>query len=81
MAAVMGFAGVRAAGDVLRLCPNLPGNWEMLSFSLNWRGQIYDIDISRESVRIFSAEENEAAGLFEVHGVLKEVKAGHEIVL
>jgi len=81
MAAVMGFAGVRASGDVLRLCPNLPDNWEMLSFRLNWRGQIYDIDISREAVRIFSAEENEKVGLFEVHGVLKEVKAGHEIVL
>ncbi len=35
---VMGFAGIRICDDGIFVGPNLPGNFEQLSFSLLWRG-------------------------------------------
>lgn len=37
-AAVMGFGGVRAEGDTLRIDPRLPGEWGRLRFVVRWRG-------------------------------------------
>jgi trehalose/maltose hydrolase-like predicted phosphorylase len=34
----MGFAGIRICDDGIFVGPNLPGNFEQLSFSLLWRG-------------------------------------------
>jgi trehalose/maltose hydrolase-like predicted phosphorylase len=51
-AAVIGFCGIRAEGDALRVDPRLPGSWERLAFPLCWRGTYLDIDVGPDSLRI-----------------------------
>ncbi len=51
-AAVFGFGGVRADGDVLRIDPVLPPSWERLSFPLHWRGIRVRVDLDREALTV-----------------------------
>jgi kojibiose phosphorylase len=37
-AAVLGFGGVRADGDAVRIDPRVPDDWAGLAFSVHWRG-------------------------------------------
>lgn len=81
MSVVMGFAGVCPTEGTLKLSPKLPTAWKLLSFRLNWKKQIYNIEISKEMVKIHSAKENKKEGLFEVNGELSEVKAGQDLIV
>jgi len=49
-AAVLGFGGVSADGDVVRIDPRLPSEWDSLAFSVRWRGT--GIDVTAETDRI-----------------------------
>jgi kojibiose phosphorylase len=51
-AAVVGFGGVRADGDTLRLDPRLAPSWDRLSFPLRWRGGRVSVDIAPGAVTV-----------------------------
>jgi maltose phosphorylase len=47
MSIVLGFGGLKVNNGMLRFNTNLPRKWEYLSFSINFRGRILTIGISR----------------------------------
>ena len=46
-ALAFGFAGVRPSGDVLRVDPRLPGEWQALRAELRFRGSRVIVRIER----------------------------------
>jgi maltose phosphorylase len=52
MSIVLGFGGLRVKDGMLRFNTNLPGNWDYLSFSINFRGRILNVGISREETKV-----------------------------
>lgn len=65
-AVVFGFAGVRLtdAGPVV-VTPHLPPNWTRLKFSLHWRNQRYEFDLSSTEVNVMKTENRlEEMGLY-----------------
>jgi trehalose/maltose hydrolase-like predicted phosphorylase len=51
-AAVMGFGGVRAESDAVRIDPRLPAVWAGLNFSVRWRGVRISVDVRRERLAL-----------------------------
>ena len=51
-AVVFGMGGVRLRDDGLVLHPNLPSNWDRLSFPLQWRGRSVTVAINREPEQV-----------------------------
>jgi kojibiose phosphorylase len=51
-AAVMGFGGVRAEADALRLDPRLPPSWEGLSFPVRWRGTRVHVEVVGDTLTV-----------------------------
>jgi kojibiose phosphorylase len=49
-AAVLGFGGVRADGDALRIDPHPPSSWPRLAFSIRWRGTRVGVDVRPDAV-------------------------------
>lgn len=49
---VMGFAGVRMLGGKLRINPVLPKEWNELTFSIHWQGQLLNVTISGTTMTI-----------------------------
>ncbi len=49
---VYGFGGVRMLDGHLRINPALPDNWEKLSYTLMWKGQKLDVEVSKDTIRI-----------------------------
>ncbi len=47
---VYGFGGLRMLGGKLRIDPILPDAWEGLSYTLWWKGQKLEVDITHDSV-------------------------------
>jgi len=45
-AAVFGFGGVRPEREFVRIDPHLPPAWEKLSFPMQWRGTLIDIEVT-----------------------------------
>lgn len=51
-AAVLGFGGVGAGGDALRIDPHLPPSWSKLGFSVQWRGTTVRVEVTPEDVSL-----------------------------
>ncbi|HEX2272618.1 MAG TPA: glycosyl hydrolase family 65 protein [Acidimicrobiales bacterium] len=51
-AAALGFGGVRADGDALRIDPRIPPSWEGLGFSVRWRGTRVGVQVGPTSLRV-----------------------------
>lgn len=49
---VYGFGGVRMLDGHLRINPALPDSWEMLSYTLMWKGQKLAVEITKDTVQI-----------------------------
>ena len=50
--AVLGFGGVTAEADCLRVDPKLPTSWTRLAFPFWWRDNVIRVDADRSEVRI-----------------------------
>ncbi|MCK9398583.1 MAG: beta-phosphoglucomutase family hydrolase [Bacteroidales bacterium] len=50
--ALASFAGLDLHGDFPRFNPNLPEHWRKISFSFNFRGDEYECEVTRETLRI-----------------------------
>jgi trehalose/maltose hydrolase-like predicted phosphorylase len=50
--AVLGFGGVTAEADCLRVDPKLPASWTRLAFPFWWRDNVIRVDADRSEVRI-----------------------------
>jgi trehalose/maltose hydrolase-like predicted phosphorylase len=46
------FAGLDLHGDFPRFNPNLPEHWRKISYSFNFRGDDYECEVTRETIRI-----------------------------
>jgi trehalose/maltose hydrolase-like predicted phosphorylase len=51
-AMVFGFAGLRTLPDEISLAPNLLPHWRPLSFPLQWRGRVLQVELEPETVRV-----------------------------
>lgn len=51
-AAVMGFGGVRAEADALRIDPHAPTTWKGLSFPVRWHGTRVQVDVVPDTLRL-----------------------------
>ncbi len=51
-AAVLGFGGLRADGDALRIDPRPPRTWTRLAFPLRWRGSRVRVDVEARTVTV-----------------------------
>lgn len=49
---VLGFAGVRMCGGKLRIIPNLPDNWNQMTFRLWWRGSQLEVRVTKDDVDV-----------------------------
>jgi trehalose/maltose hydrolase-like predicted phosphorylase len=50
---VNGFGGVRIIDDgKLRINPHLPEKWKRLRFKINWRGEKYKVDITKNKITL-----------------------------
>ena len=52
MAVVMGFGGVINENGTLNINPKLPKAWDKLSFSIYWKNEKINIDISKQLIKI-----------------------------
>jgi kojibiose phosphorylase len=53
-ALVFGYAGLNIRNDQLHFMPRLPEKWTKLSFSLFWKGELVNIQISNDVVKLYS---------------------------
>jgi len=51
-AAVMGFGGVRADGDAVRLDPRPPASWTVLAFPFRWRGTRVTVEVRGDELEV-----------------------------
>lgn len=49
---VLGFGGVRRYGNELRIQPNLPDEWNSITFAIYWRGQRLEVCIDHETLSV-----------------------------
>ena len=49
---VFGFGGVRRYGDELRIQPNLPKEWNSVSFCIWWQGQRLSVTATHEYLSV-----------------------------
>ena len=49
---VLGFAGVRMCGGKIRIIPNLPENWDKVTFHIWWRGSCLEVTVAKDSVNV-----------------------------
>jgi nigerose phosphorylase len=68
MTAVLGFGGVQAREKHVVINPNLYKKWQRLRFNLVYRGDRFEIAISKRDVAITAAETNRAKRAFIVSG-------------
>jgi trehalose/maltose hydrolase-like predicted phosphorylase len=51
-AAVMGFGGLQAESEGVRIDPRLPSEWDRLAFSIRWRGARLGIEVEGKSLSL-----------------------------
>ena len=50
--AVFGFGGLRMVGGKLRIDPKLPSAWKRLRYTVMWRGQRLNVEVTEKELRI-----------------------------
>ncbi|MES9681888.1 glycosyl hydrolase family 65 [Bacillus sp. AFS001701] len=68
LATIFGFANVTMDSNKLKINPNLPKNWDKLSFPFHWQGTNLEISITHESVTVTKQTDTEVA--IEIKGEL-----------
>jgi len=58
---VHGFGGLDATAGGLTLRPNLPRQWNRLAFTVHWRFQRVDIEITKETVSVTVGDDHDRA--------------------
>ncbi len=81
MTAVLGFGGVKAGEDQVKINPQLYKKWSKLEFNLVHRGGQFEIKISRNSVTITAAPSNQSKHKFVVAGKARSVAPGASLTL
>jgi nigerose phosphorylase len=76
MAAVLGFGGLNADGDVLKIRPSLPARWTSLGYRVRFRGEDYRVDATHGEVTITASPDNKTAARLEVAGKPLQIAAG-----
>lgn len=52
MTAIKGFAGITIENDRINAHPSLPDGWKKMKFSMFYRGELYEVHITSDGVRI-----------------------------
>ena len=52
MTAIEGFAGICQEEGVLKACPRLPESWSSLSFKMIYRGELYQVRVTKEKAEV-----------------------------
>jgi len=74
-AVVNGFGGIRIKKGTLNINPALPDKWQDMDFKLNWRGDILNVHIFKDGVRIYYRNRNSKKLIFvRIYNVLCELK-------
>ncbi|PGM52079.1 glycoside hydrolase family 65 protein [Bacillus sp. AFS053548] len=68
LATIFGFANITVEANKLKINPNLPKNWDKLSFPFHWQGTNLEISITQESVTVTKDTDTEVA--IEINGEL-----------
>jgi trehalose/maltose hydrolase-like predicted phosphorylase len=76
MSAVLGFGGLGADGDVLKIKPSLPPAWSSISYRVSFRGQDYRVEATHSEVTITASPNNKTAARLEVAGKPLQIAAG-----
>jgi kojibiose phosphorylase len=75
-AAVLGFGGVGADGDAVRIDPRLPAGWDGLVFSVQWRGTRISVAVRGDDLDLeLDADATVALG----SGAPERLEAGHHV--
>ena len=81
MVAVCGFGGLSFDGVKVGIKPKLPEQWRALNFHLTAQGQVFQVSVSKEQLRISAASTNTRKVSFELEGAIFEADPGQEISL
>lgn len=76
IAAVQGFGGFKFDGDKVMINPNLPENWNELSYKVICAGNRYHVTVTADEVTVTALELTTAAHNVEVNGKTYELKDG-----
>lgn len=76
---VNGFGGVRMTGGKLRISPTLPEAWEELKFSIMWKGEYLDVEVTSETVSITRQERSEQPISVEVYGEIVQIDSSYSV--
>jgi nigerose phosphorylase len=68
MTAVLGFGGVKAGEKYVAINPRLYKTWKKLQFNLAYKGDHFNIKITRQDVTITADKSNKREHTFVVHG-------------
>lgn len=60
---VLGFAGLRMCGGKIRIVPNLPKNWDSVSFRIWWRGTQVEVTVTKDNVDVKTLQGKEISEL------------------
>lgn len=51
-AVIQGFAGMDVTDDAVSISPHLPGDWKSLSFNMDFRGSVLNVNIDKSGVKL-----------------------------
>ena len=54
---VYGFGGLRMLGGKLRISPALPEAWNALRYTLMWKGQRIEVEVTKDEVKLTAPAE------------------------
>jgi len=79
-AAINGFAGVGIKQGILSFNPNLPAEWQGVSFSLKWKGYTISISTFKKSMEIYYESKKKKDKLrLRIYNILREVPANKKL--
>ena len=76
---VFGFGGLCAGRDVLNFCPQVPRQWDKLSFDMNWHGCKFNVEVGHVLIRFKTDIKNKGNVVVKIlDGEVKELEPGKE---
>ena len=67
---VLGYAGVRLCGDVLRIAPNLPDKWNSVTVKIRWQDSLLQLTATHTDATVKVLEGNGNIPILTDNGVL-----------
>jgi len=67
---VLGYCGMKIDQEgILAFEPSLPEKWERVKYSINWKGDIFDIEVTQNNLKVSSREKLDSQDLvYKVNG-------------